>query len=446
METANDIKSEPMEILFVDDEINVLQSLKRLFLDEEYEVLIANSGQEGLDILKDNSNIGLIVSDQRMPGMTGVEFLEKAKALMPDALRILLTGYADINAVADAINRGGAYRYITKPWKDDELLQIISEAAQRYSLIRENKRLQAIVKHQNEELKNWNSQLEYFVQEQTLEIQKKNDELQGLNKSLKTSFKNTILAFSNLLALRDRGTRNHSKYVAEISVKMAKSMNLKSSDIEAVAVAALLHDIGKIGMPDILLMQDEEELAEDERDEYMQHPIRGQAAIDSVEDLRDAGLLIRHHHECFNGTGFPDGLSGDQIPEGARIIAIADYFERIISRLTAKDAVTTALDKVKEVVGKKFDGKIFIELKTAVKEVYAGAFTKTDTAGDEKELSVDQVKIGMVLSRDVKSGTGLMLISKGVKLNASHINALTRYWKLDPSKTGVFVMAEVKND
>ncbi len=442
MEEANDIKSGAMEILFVDDEINVLQSLKRLFLDEEYIVIIANSGQEGLDILKGNPNIGLIVSDQRMPGMTGVDFLTIAKEVLPDALRILLTGYADISAVADAINRGGAYRYITKPWKDDELLQIISEAAQRYSLTSENKRLQVIVNKQNEELKNWNSQLEYFVQEQTLEIQKKNEELQEFNKNLKTSYKNMILAFSNLLALKDIGTRNHSKHVAEISVKMAKAMNLQSSDVESIAVASLLHDIGKIGMPDVLLLLDEKEMSDDDKQEYMQHPVRGQTAIDSVEDLRDAGRLIRHHHECFNGTGFPDRLSGDKIPAGARIIAIADYFDRVISKLPAKNAIETALGLVKETVGKKFDGNLYIALTSVVKEIYSRALTRTGTHIVEKELGVDKVKAGMVLSRDVKSGTGLMLISKGVKLNANNIQALRRYYQMDPSKSGVFVIVE----
>ena len=140
METANDIKSEsPIDILFVDDEKNVLQSLKRLCIDDYHSVLLANSGEEALEILNNNPNIGLIVSDQRMPAMTGSEFLEKAKEMLPDAVRILLTGYSDINAVADAINRGGAYRYITKPWNDEELLQIIGDSVGDIHLLRKTR-------------------------------------------------------------------------------------------------------------------------------------------------------------------------------------------------------------------------------------------------------------------------------------------------------------------
>ena len=165
------IKAEaPVRVLFVDDEQNILRSIKRLFMEESYEVLTANSGEEALKLLKDGQDIGLIVSDQRMPGMQGVDLLKHASEISPDTLRIMLTGYSDINAAIEAINKGGAYQYITKPWKDDELIQIVRDAVYRYSLIRENKRLAEIVKRQNEELKKWNDQLQYRVQEQTLEI------------------------------------------------------------------------------------------------------------------------------------------------------------------------------------------------------------------------------------------------------------------------------------
>jgi len=439
MEAVNEITSGPMEILFVDDEKNVLQSLKRLFLDEDYTVITANSGEEALEVLKNNPDIGLIVSDQRMPGLMGVDFLEQAKQIAPDSLRILLTGYADINAVADAINRGGAYRYITKPWKDDELLQIIAEAARRYSLTKENKRLQTIINKKNEELKEWNTQLEYFVQEQTLEIQKKNDVLKTYNQNLKNGFKSTIAAFSNLLALRDHGTKNHSKHVAEISMKMAKAMELNSVEIETIAVASLLHDIGKIGMPDILLLLEEADMTDDEKAEYRKHPVRGQAAIDQVEDLRKAGILIRHHHEWFNGKGFPDRLHGEKIPLGARIISIADFYTRALSSAGTANALETALIRVNKEMGIMFDSRIYPVFTAVVKDIYAKRRAGTGDKMVEKELSVDDLKIGMITSRDVKSGTGLMIVSKGVTLNNHNIQALKRYYQLDPSKTGIFI-------
>ncbi len=424
-------------VLFVDDEENILHSLRRLLMDEDFEVMTAPSGEKALKILTDNPDVALIVSDQKMPGLTGVDFLEQARKIAPDTLRIILTGYADINAAIDAINRGGAYRYVTKPWKDDELIQIVKEAIQRYSLIKENKRLTGIVKKQNEELQKWNAQLEYFVQEQTLEIQKKNEELQGLNERLKNNFKNTILAFSGLLELRDSGAGNHSRNVAEISIKVAKESGLSGEETESIMVASLLHDIGKIGIPDVLLRKNIDEMNPEELQVYTQHPVRGQTAIDSIEDLRKAGLLIRHHHEAYNGMGFPDKLKAENIPLGSRIIAIADFTDRTIRRFTGDNAVEFTLNKVKEELGKKFDYKLYPLIKTHVSGIYAKILPGTSMV--EMEFYLKDLRPGMIISKDVKSGTGLLMLSKGMKLNEKSIQSLKRSYQLDPSRSGVFV-------
>ncbi len=429
-----------VKILVVDDEENILRAIRRLLMDEDLEVLTATSGEEALRILISDQDVGLIVSDQRMPGLTGVDFLEKARKIVPDTIRIVLTGYADVNAAIDAINRGGAYRYVAKPWKDDELVQIISEAAQRFSLVKENKRLSGIMKRQNEELQAWNSKLEYFVQKQTKEIQKNNEELQSLNKRLRKNFQNSILAFSGLIELRDSGVRNHSRTVAEVSSKVAASLGLPDTEIETITVASLLHDIGKIGIPDVLLQKDFDDMSSEELEEYMLHPVRGQAAIDSIEDLREAGILIRHHHESYNGKGFPDKLRGDNIPLGSRIIAMADAVDKAIGKLYGDNAIQVALKSVKEGLGGSFDPALYKAIKASVEEIYAKVLVKTDVV--ELELHPNNLKAGMVISRDVHSGTGLLLLSKGLQLNEKNVEAIRRYYKIDPSRNGVFVMVK----
>lgn len=158
-------------VLFVDDERRILSALQRLTMDEDFSVITASSGEKALEILKKTPDIGLIVSDQQMPGMTGVVLLEKAKELAPDALRIILTGFSSINTAVDAINKGGAYRFISKPWNDEKLLLMLREGVERFRLIRENKRLTELVKKQHTELKEWNARLEQRVEEQTREIQ-----------------------------------------------------------------------------------------------------------------------------------------------------------------------------------------------------------------------------------------------------------------------------------
>jgi len=142
---AKQTEQEPVMILLVDDEENILRSIQRLLMDEEgIGITIATSGEEGLKLMPDLANLGLIVSDQRMPGMTGALFLEKARDINPDASRIILTGYADVTAAVDAINRGGAWRYLAKPWIDDELVQVIREGVENYRNIIENRRLTAL--------------------------------------------------------------------------------------------------------------------------------------------------------------------------------------------------------------------------------------------------------------------------------------------------------------
>ena len=166
-------------ILFVDDESNILKSLQRLFLDEEYEVVTAESGKAALEMIEGGMRPTVIVSDQRMPEMNGAEFLARAKEIAPESIRMVLTGYADINAAVNAINQGGIYRYILKPWNDDDLKLSIHEAIKRYNLVRENQRLTEELTRKNQELAQLNDQLEKKVEERTSELRRKVKELKG---------------------------------------------------------------------------------------------------------------------------------------------------------------------------------------------------------------------------------------------------------------------------
>lgn len=427
----------PVKILLVDDEENILRSLKRLLMDEGHEILFSTSGEQALQILKQNEDIGLIVSDQRMPGLTGTDFLEMAMKIRPLAVRILLTGYSDINAAIDAINRGGAAKYLTKPWKDDEIRAAVREACQRYVLIQKNKRLAGIVLKQNEELKRWSKELEFHVQEQTIELSRQNDMLKKLTERLRGDLRKTIVALSSLIELRDRRVKSHSRNVAEIASKTASAMGRPFEEIEHITIASLLHDIGKIGMPDVLLAKDIEDFDDEESKEYQLHPVRGQAALDTIEDLRPAGLLIRHHHEAVDGTGFPDNLRGEEIPLGARIIAMADYIDRSIGRATDTSALQKTLKSLETKLGNRFDPKIAGYMQSPLEEVYSK--TLSETIAMEHELDPKNLKEGMVVARDIKSGTGLILCSQGICLNAANIQTIQRYYSIDPPSQGVFV-------
>ena len=427
----------PVKVLLVDDEENILHSLKRLLMEEDIEVLTANSGDKALSVLKDNEDIGLIISDQRMPGFTGVDFLERAKSIRPFAIRILLTGYSDINAAIDAMNRGGASKYLTKPWKDEELIMSVREACQRYILVQKNRQLTALIQQKNEELKQWSQELEIMVQEQTMELTQKNDRLKKINEQQNKNFKSIIASLSSLIELRDTNVKSHSRNVAEISTRVATDMRLSKEDTEIIYVAALLHDIGKIGLADSILDKDADELSPEGWKEYCLHPVRGQTAIDNIEDLRKAGILIRHHHESHDGTGFPDKLQGAAIPLGSRIIAMADYIDRAMSKISVRNTIEQIMLSAQEELEKKFDPQIFPYMRKPVTDLYTRL--SKDVKSSERELEPDDLKEGMVLSRDVKSGTGLLLLSKGVSLDRTNIEAIKRFYRIDPPPRGVFV-------
>jgi response regulator RpfG family c-di-GMP phosphodiesterase len=423
----------PNRILFVDDEENVLRSLKRLFMSEDYTVLTALSGPDGLAVLKE-VEVPVIVSDQRMPVMTGAEFLEKSRELSPDSVRIILTGYADVEAAIGAINRGGAYRYVSKPWNDNELLLVIKDAFDKYRLVKENKYLTKLTIQQNDELKKWSTELEFYVQQHTIELTNQNKELKKLNAKLKNNVSEVLGSLSGLIELRNRSMRNHSNNVALLSKSIAEEIGLTSLETETIAVGAQLHDIGKIGAPDIILIKNIDELSSDEMAEYVKHPIRGQAAIDGIEDFRGPGILVRHHHEWYNGKGFPDGLKGENIPIGARIISIADSLDRTLQG--EMRSIDTALIQIKSMLASQFDAALYAPLEKAARKLFS-SIIRNDIV--EIELNTKDLSPGMILSRDVSTGTGLLLLRKGTVLNEKNIETLKRAVYLDPSKRGIFV-------
>ncbi len=432
-------EQETAKILFVDDEENVLRALKRIFMDEDIEVVTACSGQSGLEIIKD-TEFAVIVSDQKMPEMSGSEFLEKTREVSPDSMRIVLTGYADIGATINAINRGGAYRYITKPWNDTDLILTVKDAAEKYRLIKENKYLTELTRKQNDELKKWNTELEIMVQEQTIDIQKRNRTLQELNDQLKRNFKNSIEAFSNLIDMRDKSVSNHSKNVAALSRRTAVAMSLPEHEVDNITVAALLHDIGKISIPDSILLKKEDDLTDYEIREYRLHPVRGQVTVDTIEGFQEIGILIRHHHENVDGSGYVDGLKKDAIPVGSRIIALADAVDRVVNNkfLLVANTYKTALDEIERSLDKKYDRDIFTFLQQVILEKIRNS--EDQDYSKEVEIHPDRLVPGMVLSRDIRSGTGLLILAQGIVLDFKIIAAIRRYYEIDAPRTGIFVI------
>ncbi|MFA7403561.1 MAG: HD domain-containing phosphohydrolase [Pelobacteraceae bacterium] len=439
----------PVLVLLVDDEENILKSIQRLLMDEEdIEIRTATSGEEGLALLPELANLGLIVSDQRMPGMTGALFLEKAREINPDASRIILTGYADVTAAVDAINRGGAWRYLAKPWNDVELVRIIREGLERYRIIIENRRLSALVLKQNQELEEWNRNLKDRVLQQTTAVRKKSEELQAALERSRASYLGVIDTLSNLVELRGKRTHQHSSNVAQMAVNAARELGIKDEELETIRIASLLHDIGEIGISERTLLIQPEVMKPEEFREYSQHPVRAQLLLDNIEELRPAAILIRHHHENMDGTGFPDKLSGENIPLGSRIIAFADQID-MAAMMCVDNIAEQSLARACLNVGTILDPELQRVFKKVARYCYfsdskystaaPSGSSHEDATTVELELNTEKLRPGMVISRNLFSGTGLLLLHKGMKLDAGMIESVKRHYTLDPSGTGVYV-------
>lgn len=426
----------PPTLLFVDDEPNMLSALRRLFRPQGYRILTAGSAAEGLALLEKEA-VDLVISDMRMPEMDGAHFLEIVRARWPDTVRILLTGYADVASTIAAINKGEIYRYISKPWEDNDILLLVRHALERQRLEQEKRRLEALTARQNEELRELNASLEAKVQERTQDLRRTMATLEKAHEQLKKSFITSVRIFSNLLELRAGGMAGHSRRVADLARAIALRMGLKDSELQDLVFAAMLHDTGKIGLPDYLLGKPFNTLDKDEREQVMKHPVTGQHALLALDRLRNAALLVRHHHERFDGQGYPDHLAGFAIPLGARILAVANDYDSLQCGTLVQQRLTPAKAHglIVEGRGKRYDPAVvdaFIEVQAQMGQ----------TPPPERELSSAQLSAGMVLSRDLLARDGMLLLSRDYVLDAALIEQMRQYERLEGYRLNFWIKTE----
>jgi putative two-component system response regulator len=289
-------------VLFVDDEPSIRNAIERIYLErDDVRCLFAASGQEGLDILA-KEDVWVVVSDYLMPGMRGIEFLSKVRGARPDTVRIMMTAYADLTIAIDAINKSEAYRFITKPWNNKELMDTVDEALMRYQLIQS-------LATEDETL--------YFTLAQTVE-------------------------------LKDPYTKGHCDRVAQYAVALAKAAGLSEEVIKDVKHGSWLHDCGKIGVPEGVL-NFPGRLSDEDLETVQQHPRWGSDVARQARMSETVINIILYHHERTDGKGYPSGLANGNIPIEARIVAIADVFDALYSDRPYRKAYD--FDRVIEIMG-----------------------------------------------------------------------------------------------
>ncbi|HTO54986.1 MAG TPA: HD domain-containing phosphohydrolase [Myxococcota bacterium] len=342
--------SEKPGVLLVDDEVNILKALVRLFRSEPVQVFTASSASEALARLAAEP-IQVVISDQRMPGTSGVQLLAQIRELHPKVVRILLTGHAEIAVAVSAINHGEIFRLLTKPWNDDELRATVRQALADCAIRAEVVRLNALTQAQNASLHEMNHSLERKVAERTRELEVKNREL-------RTAYLSTVRALSEAVDAKDPYTRGHSERVGVYASRIARELGCKREFIERIYLAGLLHDIGKIGIPDAIIGKPEK-LTQAEYELMKRHPEIGARILEPVKFLADIVPCVRHHHEWYDGSamGYPERLSATEIPYPSRIILVADTVEAMTSDRPYRKAlpIVRVIEEVTRFRGSQFD-------------------------------------------------------------------------------------------
>jgi response regulator RpfG family c-di-GMP phosphodiesterase len=376
-----------LRLLIVDDEPAICEALARALRPEGHAISAALDGESALALLE-RTPVAVVVSDMRMPGMNGAELLGRIASLYPATVRILLTGYADHEAAVSAINQGRIFRYLTKPWKDEELKLALREAFALHA----------------------------HVAAQTAQ-------LAAANIALEQRFASMLEVFASLLRARLRHTASEQRAMATLARAMAERLKLDPAACEDVYRAALLCDLGKLALSDEILRVSEKALAGEMLQEFRRHPLVAEASLALLPPLDRVAVLIRHHRERHDGMGYPDGLSGNAIPVGSRILAVAhDYDAALHGELTGHACSREAAQDIIEAgAGTAYEPAVA----SALTHVLGDHATQGD-ASTEITVAITRLEPGMLVSRDVFSPHGALLLREGVRLDERTIEVLSR--------------------
>lgn len=312
------------KILFVDDETANLRVLERLFRNR-YELINATSGPEALELLATH-DVALIISDQRMPDMTGVDFLKRAAEMRPQTVRIILTGYTDASALVEAINSGVVYKYVTKPWVNEDLMQTVKRALQHYETLKAQRQLQL-----------------------------QHERLQTRLKATRDSF---VEAATAMVEMRDARSREHCERVRNHAVAIGEALGMDVPELEHLALMAMLHEAAMIHIPASERSKGVPSSPAGRKDMHEQFE-KGLALLAGVPDFAEVVSALRFFFENHDGSGLK-GFAGDQIPLHAKILSVADAYDGMIYPRTDRPAISheAAVALLAAEAGSRFDSDV----------------------------------------------------------------------------------------
>lgn len=410
-------------ILIVDDEETVLTILCDTLAREGYQIVTSPHAIHAAGLLS-KQQFSVVITDQLMPMVTGLEFLAQVKKEQPDATRILVTGVVNLGTIIDSINKGEIYRFIVKPWLREELLATVKNAMQRHELICHNNNLRGETLEMNKELTRINQALEA----QIALVAGQNKQLEILTAAQETNFQLSVELCVQMMQTFYPTLGNHARRVSELCFTMARSIDLPAEDRQTLEIAAWIHDIGLVGVPRRLIKkweQSPKDLNEAERTLIEQHPILGAELAHFAHHLRGVGPTIRAHHERFDGSGYPDRLSGQRIPWLGRLLAVAvAYAECNRGGQAAADMISAGSNSL-------FDPD-------AVR-TFLTSLPKAAVPGKQTEVLLMDLRPGMVLAQGVYTVNGMLLIRDGQRLTDAYIDKLLNHNRINPLSQSLLV-------
>lgn len=319
--------------LIVDDEQSICDLLLEKLRSEGYDCRACPDAEQALALLH-HEGFDVILSDLRMPGITGVDLMRRVQEQWPHSAFLLVTGEQDVRVGIEAMKLGAA-DYVVKPFRLDAVLHSVTQALAK-------KRLEI-------ELENYRQRLEQMVEERT-------KELEAALRRVETTYEETLQALGAAIDLRDAGTAGHSFRVTQYALAIGRAMGCTASQLREISHGASLHDIGKIGIPDGILLK-EAALSDEERAVMKTHVIIGYHLVSRIAFLYPAAEIVRTHHENFDGTGYPERLRGEGIPMGARIFAVADALDAMTSDRPYRKSLpfSAAFAEIESQAGRQFD-------------------------------------------------------------------------------------------
>ena len=317
--SAPRIRPENIKILCVDSDESDLKELERIFKFRAFNITLLKTSQEAIESIRQKA-FDIILADLNLTDMSGLDLLGHFKEESPDTIRILTTPTSENIEISKAINQGGIYRLITKPWNEDDLMNFVTSAVEL--TITRKKDLLIL-----EDAKKDNAKLTVLVDSLEAKVQENSVLLTAANRKIQSSYVNVIKAFLNFIEIKNFNLHVHSKRVGHYAMRTAQIAGLDEDQVQNILIAGLLHDVGKLGLSDKVLMTKSISLSDADLMAYQRHPKMSFDSLQILEELNDVLNMIYSHHEHLDGSGFPRGLKANEISQGSRILAIVEAYE-----------------------------------------------------------------------------------------------------------------------